>query len=93
MDIADELDRIGRSAPTEAWNDVPPSDATPHSLWAEVRRLRAALAVYADPSFYHACSFMFDRPTGGFDEDFSFNEEYQRDMPGKLARDTLGPNV
>lgn len=41
MDIADELDRIGRSVPIEAWDDVPPSDATPQSLWADLRRFRA----------------------------------------------------
>jgi hypothetical protein len=55
----------------------------------ELKRLREALAVYADPSFYHACSFMFDRPTGGFDEDFDFDEDYGRDMPGKMARAAL----
>ena len=48
-----------------------------------------ALQVYADPSFYHACSFIFDRPTGGFDEDFSPDEFYGREMPGKLARETI----
>lgn len=45
MNIADELDRIGRLAPEEAWDDVPPSDATAASLWAEVRRLRAITSV------------------------------------------------
>lgn len=59
---------------------------------ADNERLRAALSVYADPSFYHACVFMFDRPTGGFDEDFDFDAEYDRPMPGKLAREVLGPN-
>jgi hypothetical protein len=43
MDIADELDRIGRSIPAEAWADVPPSDSTVASLWFEVRQLRALL--------------------------------------------------
>lgn len=59
------------------------------ALRADAERLRAALEVYADPSFYHACSFMFDRPTGGFDEDFDYDDEYERDMPGKHARETL----
>ena len=40
MTIAEELDAIGRSAPDSAWDDVPPSDATAASLWADVRRLR-----------------------------------------------------
>lgn len=55
----------------------------------EIEKLRAALEVYADPGFYHACMFMFDRPTGGFDEDFDYDEDYERDMPGKLARAAL----
>ena len=55
----------------------------------QIASLVSALNVYADPSFYHACVIMFDPPTGGFDEDFSFDAEYGRDMPGKLARETL----
>ena len=47
------------------------------------------LSLYANPSFYHACCFFFERPTGGFDEDFSFDEDYGRDMPGKTAREAL----
>ena len=41
MNIADELSRIGNSAPPEVWNDVPPSDAILHSLWVDLRTLRA----------------------------------------------------
>jgi hypothetical protein len=50
-----------------------------------------ALEVYADAGFYHACSFAFDRPTGGFDKDFSKDPtmQYARKMPGKEARKTL----
>ena len=59
------------------------------ALAASALRLVDALKVYADPGFYHACMFMFDRPTGGFDEDFDYDEEYERAMPGKLARMTL----
>jgi hypothetical protein len=59
-------------------------------LTERIAELEQALSVYADPSFYHACGFMFDRPTGGFDEDFDFDGEYGRLMPGKLARATLG---
>ena len=55
----------------------------------QIASMVSALNVYADPSFYHACTVMFDPPTGGFDEDFSFDAEYGRDMPGKLARETL----
>lgn len=47
------------------------------------------IQLYADPGFYHGCGFVFDRPTGGFDEDFSYDENYQRPVPGKLARQTL----
>jgi hypothetical protein len=59
---------------------------------AEIERLRGALSVYADPGFYHGCAFMFDRPTGGFDEDFSLDhgdEDYDYEKPGKLARAAL----
>ncbi len=50
-----------------------------------------ALEFYADEETYHACAFLFDRPTGGFDEDFSKEDgsEYDRPMPGKLARAAL----
>ena len=63
--------------------------SVPDALEASALRLVDALKVYADPGFYHACMFMFDRPTGGFDEDFDYDEEYERAMPGKLARMTL----
>lgn len=64
---------------------------------AELRRecegLRRALSIYADPGFYHGCAFTFDRPTGGFDADFSQDEAvadlYERPMPGKTARECL----
>jgi hypothetical protein len=58
-------------------------------LLAERDALAEALAVYADPGFYHGCAFMFDRPTGGFDEDFGPNEDYDYDKPGKHARETF----
>lgn len=56
-----------------------------------IAELEDALKVYADPEFYHGCSFIFDRPTGGFDEDFSIvkDSDYHRPMPGKLARKVL----
>ena len=59
---------------------------------AEIEKLREALEMYADPAFYHGCAFMFDRPTGGFDEDFSLDhgdENYDYEKPGKLARAAL----
>ena len=58
-------------------------------LREQVRMLREALEIYANPDFYFACSFFFDRPTGGFDEDFDYDEQYERDMPGKIARAAL----
>ena len=68
----------------------PKAEPAPEPLTDEqIASLVSALNVYADPSFYHACTVMFDPPTGGFDEDFSFDAEYGRDMPGKLARETL----
>ena len=59
------------------------------ALREQVRVLREALEIYANPDFYFACSFFFDRPTGGFDEDFDYDEQYERDMPGKIARAAL----
>ena len=51
-----------------------------------------ALAFYADPDTYAAICYMADSPAGEFMEDFSedhgFNQ-YDRPMPGKLARSTL----
>lgn len=53
-----------------------------------------ALGFYGNPETYHACMFMFDPPTGGFDEDFGDPEEhghpaYGRPMPGKKAREAI----
>jgi hypothetical protein len=50
-----------------------------------------ALSMYADPGFYHAITIIGDRPTGGFDEDVSRvqGSDYNRPMPGKLARQAL----
>lgn len=58
----------------------------------KIEKLEAALNFYADPETYHACTFLFDRPTGGFDDDFSDDhghEDYDRPMPGTIARDAL----
>ena len=55
-------------------------------------KLREALEFYADPENYHAIGFRFDRPCGGFADDFSEDhghDFYDRPMPGKLARETL----
>jgi hypothetical protein len=55
-------------------------------------KLVEALTFYADPETYHACSFFFDPPTGGWDDDFDEdhgNWLYQRPMPGKRARAAL----
>jgi hypothetical protein len=59
------------------------------ALKAENDRLRSALSMYADPSFYHGCGFEFYRPTGGFEDDFDHDSDYGREMPGKLARAAL----
>lgn len=62
-------------------------------LCAENERLMEALSFYANVGIYHGCSFMFDRPTGGYDEDFDDDHGdpfYDRPMPGKLARQALG---
>lgn len=53
--------------------------------------LVGALQMYADPGFYHAITIIGDRPTGGFDDDVSRvkSSDYNRPMPGKLARKAL----
>lgn len=65
-----------------------PNDIAAHLLVPLVK----ALKFYADPATYHAVGFWFDPPCGGFDEDFSADhgdEFYQREMPGKTAREAL----
>jgi hypothetical protein len=55
-------------------------------------KVREALEFYGDPETYHACTFLFDAPTGGFDADFEEahgHPDYDRPMPGKLAREAL----
>ena len=62
------------------------------TLQAQLAVVVQALEFYADPETYHACTFMFDRPTGGFDKDMEQEHghpDYDRPMPGKLARHTL----
>lgn len=52
----------------------------------------SALSFYADQESYHAVGFYFDRPCGGFDEDFEEDHGhpyYDRPMPGKQARAAL----
>lgn len=56
--------------------------------------LYGALEDYANPEFYHACAILCDPPGGGIDKDFGTKREhkhpdYDRPMPGKLARATL----
>lgn len=56
-----------------------------------IQSIEDALAQYADPGFYHGIGFRFDKPCGGFDEDFSISDsEYDYKKPGKLAREVLG---
>jgi len=56
------------------------------------QRLQEALKFYADPENYHAVSFTFDPPCGGFAHDFSDahgHPDYDRPMPGNCAREAL----
>lgn len=48
-----------------------------------------AVAFYADPQQYHAIWIQGDRPCGAFADDVGEVEDYDRPMPGQLARDTL----
>jgi hypothetical protein len=59
-------------------------------------RLREALEVvafYGDPDSYFAIAIWPDRPAGNFADDFSDVDSlgyfYERDMPGKKARELL----
>jgi hypothetical protein len=68
------------------------------AAYLQKRLLRAeeALSFYADPENYHAISFLLDRPCGGFADDFSEDHghaDYERPMPGKLAREVLSTPV
>lgn len=47
------------------------------------------LALYANPTSYHAIVFLADRPAGWFADDVSHDKQYGRRMPGKEARKTL----
>lgn len=60
-------------------------------ILAAVDKLVEALEFYADPENYHAILILPDRPSGAFADDFSDAEhpDYDRWMPGKLARETL----
>lgn len=67
-------------------------DGDPVEIKDAVPEVVKALALYADPGFYHAITIVGDRPTGGFDEDVSMVDSYygyDRPMPGKHAREVL----
>lgn len=53
--------------------------------------LHDALAFYANPETYHAIAFLGDPPCGEFANDCSLEHtaDYDRPMPGKMARETL----
>jgi hypothetical protein len=58
----------------------------------KIIKLAEALYFYADPDNYFAIAFVPDRPCGEFMDDFSEDDgfnEYERAMPGKLARQVL----
>lgn len=55
----------------------------------KIEKLADALLFYADADSYFAMSIFTDRPCGGFADDISEVEDYGREMPGKLARETL----
>jgi hypothetical protein len=60
-------------------------------LRQENAELRGALEFYADPDSYFAIFITPDRPAGAFADDFSEDHggDYNRSMPGKLAREAL----
>ena len=61
-----------------------------------IGKLVTAVTFYANPDTYFAIGFFPDKPCGGFLDDFSEDhgsENYDRAMPGKLARQTLSEIV
>jgi len=62
------------------------------SAEARISTLTEALEFYAHADTYAAIGFMADRPAGEFMDDFSFDEDFGRDMPGKRARAALRPH-
>ena len=55
----------------------------------KIEKLSDTLLFYADPDSYFAIMFIPDSPCGGFMDDFSHDEQYDRGIPGKLARKVL----
>ena len=58
----------------------------------KIQKLKDALYFYADPDSYYGIGFMSDPPCGEFMDDFCGKHgmnQYDRPMPGKLARKTL----
>jgi len=57
----------------------------------KIKIAREALEFYADPENYHAILILPDRPSGAFADDFSDHghPNYDRQMPGKTAREAL----
>ena len=57
----------------------------------KIKKLQEALLFYADPNSYFAIGFFPDSPCGKFIDDFDHvsHWEYDRPMPGKLAREIL----
>jgi len=56
-----------------------------------IDKLIDALSFYADPDTYFAIGILPDKPCGAFIDDMSEDHDgdYNRPMPGKLARQTL----
>jgi len=62
---------------------------TLEQLEAKCEKLAEGLCFYADPDSYFAISILTDPPCGGFAEDTSEVDSYDREMPGRIARETL----
>ena len=79
----------------DAETDINPEYVLYHDykyLYDTCIMLASALSFYGNPASYHAVGFWVDPPAGGFADDFSEDhgdDYYDRDMPGKLAREVL----
>ena len=76
--------------------DGSPGDNLFGELADRIEKLEAGLEFYADPDSYHAIVVVTDRPCGEFADDFSdpntqgWDDDHDREMPGKYARALLG---
>ncbi len=84
--ISAQKDYPGASMPRDIF------ESNYEALEERIEELEKALEFYADPETYFAIAFFPDNPSGEFMNDFSDDHghyNFNREMPGKLAREIL----